>query len=150
MKLLALPTPTVVVTLTFSQPNLAFAGTLHLIRVLLRERYLVHFVASSFTELVPRLAPQPVAALVEAVEQESAENGCPPTPRYHEQYAIVSSKLRDRDPRPQSCADSSPSREAKRQKALPAASLSNGCGAPSSRRLGNREREGLGVPQARE
>ena len=40
---------TVAVTLTFSQPNLAFAGTLHLMRVLLQERYLEHFVTPNLT-----------------------------------------------------------------------------------------------------
>ena len=49
LKLLALLAPTVVVTLTFSHPNLAFAGTLHLMRVLLQERYLEHFLTPNLT-----------------------------------------------------------------------------------------------------
>src|SRR5450756_2712589 len=64
LKLLALLVPTVVVTLTFSKPNLAFAGTLHLMRVLLQETYLEHFVTPNFTKLVPRLAPKPVPVMV--------------------------------------------------------------------------------------
>ena len=49
VKLLALLVPTVVVTSTVCLPNLAFAGTLHLILVSLQETYLVHFVVPNFT-----------------------------------------------------------------------------------------------------
>src|SRR5450759_75933 len=52
-----------VVTVTLTLPNLAFAGTLHLIRVVLQETYLAHFVTPNFTKLVPRLAPNPLPVI---------------------------------------------------------------------------------------
>jgi len=49
VKLLALLLPAAVVTVTLSLPNLAFAGTLHLIFVSLQGLYVAHFVAPNFT-----------------------------------------------------------------------------------------------------
>src|SRR5450759_1104321 len=56
-----------VVTLTLTLPYLAFAGTLHLIRVLLQETYLAHFLTPNFTKLVPRLAPNPLPLITTVV-----------------------------------------------------------------------------------
>ena len=64
MKLLALLTPPAVVTMTLTVPYLALAGTLHLMRVSLQERYVAHLVAPYFTELAPRAAPKPVPVMV--------------------------------------------------------------------------------------
>jgi hypothetical protein len=61
VKLMALLMPAVVFTVTFTAPYLAFVGTLHTIRVVLQETYLVHALLPNFTEPVrcaaPRFAP---------------------------------------------------------------------------------------------
>lgn len=64
MKPLALLLPTAVVTVTLTVPYLAFAGTLHLMRVLLQERYLEHFLAPNFTKPQPRVVPKLVPVIV--------------------------------------------------------------------------------------
>ena len=64
LKLKALLLPAVVVTVTFTAPYVAFAGTLHLICVSLQETYLVHVVLPNFTALVPCDAPKSVPLMV--------------------------------------------------------------------------------------
>ena len=64
LKLKALLLPAVVVTVTFTAPYVAFAGTLHLICVPLQETYLVHVVLPNFTALVPCDAPKSVPLMV--------------------------------------------------------------------------------------
>lgn len=67
VKALALLVPPAVVTLTLSRPRVAFAGTLHLMRVLVQETYATHFAAPNLTKLVPRLAQKPVPVIVTIV-----------------------------------------------------------------------------------
>ena len=64
VNVLALLVPPAVVTVTLSLPNLAVAGTRHLIRVALQETYFPTFVEPSFTQLVPRAAPNPLPVSV--------------------------------------------------------------------------------------
>ena len=55
--------PAAVTTATSSLPNLALAGTLHLIRVGLQEMYLAHFTVPILTQFVPRDLPKLLEAL---------------------------------------------------------------------------------------
>ena len=56
--------PAAVVTLTLSLPNLAFDGTLHLMRVALQETYLAQARVPNLTTLLPRFLPKYLPVIV--------------------------------------------------------------------------------------
>jgi hypothetical protein len=61
---LALLMPAVVETVSFSLPNLAVAGTRHLMLVVLHEMYSADSTEPNFAKLAPRLAPNPLPVIV--------------------------------------------------------------------------------------
>ncbi len=72
MKFLALLLPAAVVTVTFSEPYFAAAGTLHLICVALQETYFVPDLLPNCTEPVPRVAAKPVPLMVTSAPRFAA------------------------------------------------------------------------------
>jgi len=72
VKLVTLLAPTAIVTVILALPDLALAGTLHLIFLWLQVMRLVHFVAPNLTELVPRAKPNSVAVMVTSTPRLAA------------------------------------------------------------------------------
>jgi hypothetical protein len=60
----AVASPAGVTSLTLSLPGLAFAGTLHVMRVALQLTYLAHGVEPNTTRLAPRRLPNPLPVIV--------------------------------------------------------------------------------------